>query len=199
MYQEFQYPLQQQLKPQWKIKFEVVGKYRNFVLMKQIEHPIDLGFIPVVGLNPGTFKSESTFGKDTTLRILRNIFVNSGYGIEVLNLYNFIEPNPKKLKLIDNDKKNNNNPIEHRLKQYYPNSKVIVICGAPFDDYTKNRFCEVTEIIGKDNIIGMPNKTHEFYYHAMYLQRSKRLLEFKQKVLSELNNGKNKSELDSLY
>ena len=192
MCQEFQYPKQGRLKPQWKIKFEVVGNYRNFVLMKQMGHPL-IGFIPVVGLNPGTFKSEGTFGKDTTLRILRNIFVNSGYGIEILNLYNFIEPDPKKLKLIGNDKRNDNNPIEHRLKQYYPNSKVIVICGAPIDDYAKNRFCEITEIIGKDNIIGMSNKTHEFYYHVMYLQRSKKLQEFKQKISSELNNNQNKS------
>jgi hypothetical protein len=197
MYQEFQYPKQRRLKPQWKIKFEVVGNYRNLVLMKQMEYPIDLGFIPVIGLNPGTFKSESTFGRDTTLRILRDIFVNSGYGIEVLNLYNFIEPNSKKLKLIDNDKRNNSNPIEHRLKRYYPNSKVIVICGKPLDNYTKNRLSEITEIIGKDNIIGMLNKTHEFYYHVIYLRRSKKLAEFKQKVLSELNNSKNKVNFDS--
>lgn len=192
MCETFVYPKQKKEgKTQWEIEFEVIGNYRNFVLMKQIDSTIDKQkVVPVIGLNPGTFRSEETYGGDTTLKILRKIFENSGYGIEVLNLYSIIEPEPEKLKLIDESNRNKSDYLKKRLKQYSQNTKIIMMCGKPIDYNTQNRFDEIKGMIDENNVLGWSNKTNEFYYHPIYLQRSKKVLEFRQRILSKLDTNK---------
>ena len=119
----------------WKINFEVFGHYRNYLILQQINIPIKRR-IPLLMLNPGSFINKKSFAKDLTLRNVRRAFDNSGYEIEILNLFNYSEP--KRKKLINNEKLNYNNPLLERLSYYDEGTKVIIQWGK-LESYANRR------------------------------------------------------------
>ena len=187
----FEYPLDTNIPIRWNIKYETSNDecYRNYVLLRQINPPIKLKkSIPLIMVNPGSFDNEASFGKDTTLRKIRLAFLNSGYEIEILNLFNICEVDLKELKRMNDSKRNNNNPIKDRLKNYHRGEKVIIQWGR-LDKFAFARI-RANEILNHiDNIglkcIGLKSEKG-FYYHPRYWNFINWRQTFKEDVISEL-------------
>jgi len=79
----------------WNVSWESHGPYR---LWCKQEHPANEKTAAVVMLNPGSLSGNgSNLSRDTTLRVLRELFGNSGYNPFVVNLFNLATPKPEVL------------------------------------------------------------------------------------------------------
>jgi len=123
------------------------------------------GRIPIVMLNPGSFTDGKSFARDTTLRHVRKAFLNSGFEIEILNLFNIAEPKKKKLAKLGRNRRNNKNPILKRLGKYGKGSKVLIQWGKLDEDV----FAHANDVLDfvekkKLEIVGMKND-NDIYVH----------------------------------
>jgi len=76
----------------WNVSWESAEEYR--LCCKQ-EHSSNDETALVVLFNPGSLSgSGDNLRKDTTLRILREIFVNTGYNPYIINLYTYATAKP---------------------------------------------------------------------------------------------------------
>jgi len=76
----------------WLVSWESLGYYRFWC--KQ-EHPENSRVVAVVMLNPGSLNANGEgLSRDTTLRVLREIFIGTSYNPFVINLFNFAAPKP---------------------------------------------------------------------------------------------------------
>ena len=79
----------------WTITWESAGEYR---LWCKQEHKSNTETALVVMLNPGSLSgSGENIKKDTTLRILREIFEDTGYNPFIINLFTLATPKPELL------------------------------------------------------------------------------------------------------
>lgn len=79
----------------WHISWEVQGGHRLWC--KQEQPGVDLT-MAVVMLNPGSLYGQGEkLKRDTTLRILRDVFLGSGFNPLVVNLFTFATPRPYEL------------------------------------------------------------------------------------------------------
>ncbi len=76
----------------WKISWESEGQYRHWCLQQYICHT---SIILVVMFNPGSLSRDGRdLKKDTTLRILREVFEESQFSPLIVNLYDYSTSSP---------------------------------------------------------------------------------------------------------
>lgn len=90
----------------WEISWESDTVYRYWCYQ---QHTSNYYPVAVVMLNPGSLSGRGeNLTKDTTLRVLREVFVNTGFNPLIINLFNLAPPNPEILfeswNLKDSDK-----------------------------------------------------------------------------------------------
>lgn len=174
----------------WEVEFETSDDrhYRNYVILKQ--HSPDIkskGRIPFIMMNPGSFDNEQTFGKDATLRNIRNVFLNTGFEIEILNLFNICEVDLNKLSKSSDSERNKNNPIERRLNECNIWDKVIIQWGKLDKDFKKKRSDEILDIIDNKGLIPHGLKSSDgIYYHPRYWPRVNGFNRFKEEIIPKL-------------
>lgn len=79
----------------WKIAWESKQNYRFWCIQ---QHDTNTHHVAVVMLNPGSLsRNGENLTRDTTLRILREVFLNTGFNPFVINLFNLATPSPEKL------------------------------------------------------------------------------------------------------
>lgn len=79
----------------WSVSWESKGDYR---LWCKQEHPSNMRQAAVVMLNPGSLSGNGErLRQDTTLRILREIFLDTGYNPYIVNLFTLATPKPANL------------------------------------------------------------------------------------------------------
>ena len=79
----------------WSISWESNGAYRHWCFQ---QHPANDRTILVVMLNPGSLQGDGKdLTKDTTLRILREVFETTGLNPFIINLFDLATPSPKEL------------------------------------------------------------------------------------------------------
>ena len=97
----------------WEILWESEGEYRHWCLQR---HPQNSSFALVVMLNPGSLSGSGTnLKKDTTLRILREVFTDTGLNPFIINLFDYATPSPKQL-FKDWGKKDSKNLVYSSVK-----------------------------------------------------------------------------------
>jgi len=151
----------------WKIRYKSDGKYRNMVLMKQIRPEIkDKGRFLVIMLNPGSFNDEKGFARDFTLRKLRQVFLNTGYEIEIVNIYNYCEPKKEKLSELDPSVLSNKNPMLRNILRFNEGDKVLIAWGK-LDSDASIIAQEIINKIKKQKLvpIGLMTKDGKSYSH----------------------------------
>lgn|SRR3989338_563724 len=171
----------------WKIVYDVSGKYRNWVILEQKDQNIEIKKkVPLIMFNPGSFSNENNFREDKTFQTLLKMFLNSGHQIEVLNLFNISEKNKKKLRLMDDDIRDNENPIIDKLKMYKVGDKVVIQWGK-LEKYAE---AKAKLVFGTINKVGLQElglkKENRFYYHPLRILWESKINDFRQKILSQL-------------
>jgi len=79
----------------WTISWESKDNYRHWCYQK---HPENNEDIIVVMFNPGSLSSDGKkLTQDTTLRILREVFTDTGFSPFIVNLFDFASPQPDEL------------------------------------------------------------------------------------------------------
>ncbi len=79
----------------WNISWETLDEYRFWCSQK---HPSNTKNSLVVMLNPGSLSGNGeNLSRDTTLRILRELFLDTKYNPCVINLFNLATPKPQVL------------------------------------------------------------------------------------------------------
>lgn len=114
----------------WEIRWEAHGDYRHWC--SQIR-PNDFNekFIAVCLFNPGSLKGDgANLRKDTTLRILREVFESTDYGCLVVNLFDRATPKPPELFSVWTERDRPNCPLVYPLL-----SNVIVASILAYGDY----------------------------------------------------------------
>tara|TARA_B100000315_G_C14571455_1_gene585762 strand:- start:639 stop:1193 length:555 start_codon:yes stop_codon:yes gene_type:complete len=171
----------------WKITYDTSGNYRNWVILEQKSQNIQIKKkIPFIMFNPGSFNNEENFSKDKTFQTLLKMFINSGYQIEVLNLFNISEKDKKKLRMMQDCIRDNGNPIIGKLKRYQEGDKVVIQWGK-LEKYAEAKAKLVFNTIKKASLqeIGL-KKDNRFYYHPLKILWENKISEFRQKILSGL-------------
>ena len=80
---------------EWKVSWESNGDYRLWCYQC---HPSNSKDAVVVMLNPGSLSGKGEkLTKDTTLRILRELFNQTGYNPYIINLFDLSSPKPAEL------------------------------------------------------------------------------------------------------
>jgi len=81
----------------WDIRWEADGTYRHWCSQVRRDN-FNGRFIAVCLFNPGSLSGDGTnLRRDTTLRILRDVFSSTAYGCIVLNLFDRATPKPSEL------------------------------------------------------------------------------------------------------
>jgi len=172
----------------WNVTFKSDGTYRDYVLLKQVRPQVQTRRkVPLIMLNPGAFKDVKGYARDFTMRKVREAFLNSGFVVEVLNLYNIAEPNQKKLIAMDDTIRNKDNPLFSVLDTYEKGSKVILQHGKMHDRF-KEREREVLEYIDDRGLvpIGLLNNDGTSYRHPRSWILPEVTVKFRDGVLGRL-------------
>ena len=184
---EFNHLKNDKSSPEWVAEVEWHGNYRDYVILKQKDCNNGKTII-IIMLNPGRFKNnkDETY-TDSTLRHIRKVFENSGYTLEVLNLFNLSQSSRKKFDEAPNEIKNNENPIDEDGLKKQTNKVVILQWGKIKDDYTKNRRDKILLLIKELGLkeMGLPNKDGS-YSHPSHWKPGK-IKEFREKILPEID------------
>ena len=160
--------------------------YRDYVILKQKDCS-NGKIVTIIMHNPGRFKNnKDEIYTDSTLRHIRKAFENSGYTLEILNLFNLSQATLKKFKETSDEIKNNCNPLEEILKQPTGRKIVVIQWGKP-KTYSQKRQQEVYSLIEKNglNAIGLRNKDGS-YSHPSHWKPDK-IKEFREKILPEID------------
>jgi len=81
----------------WKIRWESDGYYRHWCSQVRPDDFNDR-FIAVCLFNPGSLSGDGrNLARDTTLRVLREVFAGTSFGCVVLNLFDRATPKPDEL------------------------------------------------------------------------------------------------------
>jgi hypothetical protein len=97
----------------WEISWKSEGEYRHWCFQK---HPQNSSLALVVMLNPGSLSRDGkNLKKDATLRILREVFNNTGLNPFIINLFDYATPSPKQL-FQDWFKKDSNDFVYSHIK-----------------------------------------------------------------------------------
>ena len=140
-------------------------------------------------LNPGRFKNnKDKIYTDSTLRHIRKAFENSGYTLEIVNLFNLSQSSLNEFEESPNDIKNDKeNPIEDRLKKLTKKDIVLLQWGKIKKDYAKNRRDRILLLINElgSIVMGLKNKDGS-YSHPSHWKPNK-IKEFREKILPEID------------
>lgn len=161
--------------------------YRNYVLLNQKDTDIKLT-VPLIMLNPGSFDSSDTFGRDTTLRIIRKAFLNSHCRVEILNLFNVCQVNMKRLADMSENERNKENPILERLNRYKEGNKVIIQWGK-LDKYrfAVERSKAILQYIIEKELVPIGLQAEKgYYYHPRRWYFVNGIARFKEEIISKL-------------
>ena len=193
MFNEKKFPYSPKNNPEiaWNISYDISNDkyYRNFVLLKQISPQVKMKkTVTLVMLNQGSFHNEESLKRDKTLEYLRKAFFNSGYIIEILNLFNRCEPKKKNLALMNESDRNRNNMIEERLRTYNKGDKVIIQWGKLNKEAFVKRAEKIQEVIEEIGLIniGFKEESGCYFPHPMrwnFINGHKR---FKDEVISRI-------------
>jgi hypothetical protein len=172
---------------EWEIFWESNEEYRHWCLQK---HPQNSEYALVVMLNPGSLSSDGkNLRKDATLRILREVFQETGLNPFIINLFDYATPSPKNL-FQNWHKKDAYLLVYGHLK--YMNLKGVLYAYGDYEyraDYgneikqrislVKNEFGSIPEIIIPLNNTGTPK-------HPLVWQRQKLKIKIKQ-IIKDFN------------
>ncbi|MBI5674345.1 MAG: DUF1643 domain-containing protein [Nitrospirae bacterium] len=78
---------------EWKISWKSHEEYRHWCVQK---HPSNFDYILVIMLNPGSLSHDGrNLKRDSTLRILREVFQGTGFNPFVINLFDLATTSPE--------------------------------------------------------------------------------------------------------
>ncbi|MCK4550926.1 MAG: DUF1643 domain-containing protein [Candidatus Aenigmarchaeota archaeon] len=172
----------------WSVGYKSDGVYRDYVILEQILPKIPIKKkVPLIMLNPGSFNDEKGFKRDTTLRNIRKAFLNTGYVIEILNLFNKANPNREKFSKLSLYEMEKNNILYDRLNTYPPSTKIIIQWGKP-QSFCKEKMEEFLEYVRKKSFvpIGIKNKDGTYRHPSIWYKDHKNFELFQQEVINQL-------------
>lgn len=174
----------------WEVKYSGDKQYRNYVILKQIFPKVEIKRkVPLIMLNPGSFKDKGSFNRDATLRNVRKAFLGSGYIIEVLNLFNRINPNREFFSKLGVEEVNKNNPLENLYINYPERTKIIVQWGKPesdIEEYEMNRHLTLFKT-NNFEVLGLKNKDGVTFRHpSKWNMNEENFILFRQQVINKL-------------
>ena len=172
----------------WTVSWEAVPGYRFWCYQKR---ELDAPAVAVVMLNPGSLSgSGENLNRDTTLRILREIFDGTGCNTYVVNLFNFATPKPSQL--FSQWEKRDHHDFSYPS---LPLSHVSAVLYAYGDyefrkDYSgeiRSRICEVRDAFsGIPEITGVKRNKSGAPKHPLPIQRQKLKSEFQQAIYQQV-------------
>jgi len=152
----------------WTISWESNSNYRHWCYQ---EHPLNEKIILVVMFNPGKLSGDGiNLTGDTTLRILRRVFENTGFNPFIVNLFDLATPKPDELFIKWKDR-DNELLVYDKIKDYefsgiiyaygdYQNNREYGNEIIKRIDFIRNKFLYLAEIELPRNNSGTP--THPF-------------------------------------
>lgn len=166
---------------EWEVSWESNGEYRHWCLQK---HPQNSEYALVVMLNPGSLSGDGkNLRKDATLRILREVFQETGLNPFVINLFDYATPSPQNL-FQNWHKKDADQLVYRHLKDM--NLKGVLYAYGDYEhradhgneikqriNLVKTKFGSIPEIVIPRNNTGTPK-------HPLIWQRQKLKFEIKQ-------------------
>ncbi len=173
---------------EWSVKYKSDGVYRDYVILEQILPKVPIKRkVPLIMLNPGSFNDEKAFKRDTTLRNIRKAFLNTGYVIEILNLFNRVNPNRENFSKLSLSEIEKNNILYDRLNTYPINTKVIIQWGKP-QIFCKEKMEEFFKYLKIRNFVpfGIKNKDGTYRHPSRWHTDLKNFEKFRQKVINLL-------------
>lgn len=171
---------------EWCVAWESKGEYRHWCSQS---HPRNDKVVIVVMLNPGSLSGDGrNLTKDTTLRILREVFYGSGFNPFVINLFDLATPSPDDL--FDNWKKRDSNSLIYSAIRGKDFSGILYAYGdyEHSDEYgpeiltrirlVRDNFSHLTEIVLPKNQNGTPKHPIMWQRQKIKLQIESILKEF---------------------
>ncbi len=169
----------------WVVSWESLNGYRFWC--KQ-EHPANAKVAAVVMLNPGSLRADGQdLSRDTTLRVLREIFAGTSYNPFVLNLFNLASPKPQVFFDAWNSR-------DHQAFRYssLPKADFSAVLYAYGDyengeDYPleiKRRIREVRRFLRNVPEIDVPKNKSGTPKHPLPVQRQRLTNEFRKAIIS---------------
>ena len=161
----------------WDISWESDGDYRHWCIQRPLDSQTD-DLIVAVMINPGSLSKDGReLPRDTTLRILRNVFDTTKYGCLVLNLFDLATPKPTKLfeRWSQRDKADS-----ELIYDVFPYDHIVATVFA-YGDYEnhsdpeigrqlKDRIRVIRESLSDFPVIDSPNNTSGSPKHVMKWQ-----------------------------
>jgi len=169
----------------WRICWESEGSYRHWCLLEQVSNA---DIVLIVMLNPGSLRSDGRdIKKDTTLRILREVFNNTGFSPLVVNLFDFSTTSPTIL-FSNWNKKDSKNLIYSRLD--FTNIKAVLYAYGDYQnrkvegpdiieriEFVKKHFSDIPEIL-------IPKNKSDTPKHPMAWQRERLKSNVKESIVN---------------
>jgi len=169
----------------WRVSWETLGGHR---LWCNQEHPSGRRRAAVVMLNPGSLSgSGERLGEDTTLRILREIFLDTGYSPVIVNLFTLVTTSPSAL--FERWDERNHPEAGRGMSRALACQAVLYAYGAygvagKFASGVNDRICEVRRALGAIPEIQVPLAKTKTPKHPIRIQIERLKEEFRQRIVS---------------
>ncbi len=162
---------------QWEVSWESDGDYRHWCIQRNISSSTN-DLIAVVLINPGSLSKDGReLSRDTTLRILRDVFEDVEYGCLVLNLFDLATPKPQKLFEHWNQR---DKATSQLIYDVFPRDRIVAAMFA-YGDYEnhadskigaqiRNRIGFVRRSLGSVSIVDTPKNKSGTPKHVMKWQ-----------------------------
>lgn len=174
----------------WHVSWESLGDYR---LWCKQEHPSNARQAAVVMLNPGSLSGNGErLSQDTTLRILRDIFLGTGYNPYIVNLFTLVAPDPEEL--FDAWPKRDCPGFDLESLDWSGCSAVLFAYGAyetipKFSDAIKERIREVRSVLAGTPEILVPLAKTGTPKHPMRIQIESLKDEFRKRIIEQAGSS----------
>ena len=188
---EFEHLKKDKSSPKWVVEVEWHDNYRDSVILKQKDCNNGKTIILIM-LNPGRFKNnKDEIYTDSTLRHIRKAFENSGYTLEIFNLFNLSQSSLNNFEKAPNEIKNDKNPIEGRLEKLTKKGVVALQWGNIKKDYAKNRRDRILLLIKELGLREMGLKNQDGSYSHPSHWKPNKIKEFQETILGDINKALN--------
>jgi hypothetical protein len=168
----------------WRVSWESLGEYRFWC--SQV-HPSNSRLAAIVMLNPGNLSGDgANLSRDTTLRVLRELFLGTRYNPFVINLFNLATP--KSQVLFEHWEERDNPAFKYTL---LPKDELAAVMYA-YGDYEnrdrhstdiKDRISEVRDFLSGVPEIIVPRNKSGTPKHPLPIQTQKLKDDFQQAII----------------
>jgi len=174
----------------WTVTWESAGHHR---LWCKQEHPSASGSVAVVMLNPGSLSATGErLRRDTTLRILRDVFLGTGNNPFIVNLFTLATPSPS---LLFEQWEDRDHPLSVRALDLARSCDAVMYAygaygvSGQFADQVNLRIQEIRSVLGGLREVEVPLAKTGTPKHPMRIQIECLKDEFRQRISSQVGRN----------